>query len=214
MKQGEGKRIVLADDHDMFRQGLAGIVEREGYHVVGEAKDGHEAMRMVRRLQPSLAILDFSMPMLNGIEVARDINKRTSHTQVILLTMYDEDSYVVEALSAGIRGYVLKSQVAEDFLVALREVQRGNVYLSPGISSTALTDFNDEPGPRAKDLSDRERQVLHLIAEGHTTKSIADVLCISVKTAESHRSRIMMRLDLHNVASLVRYAIRRGIVRL
>ena len=214
MKQGEGKRIVLADDHDMFRQGLAGIVERAGYHVVGEAKDGHEAMRLVRRLQPTLAILDFSMPTLNGIEVARDINKRTSHTQVILLTMYNEDSYVVEALSAGIRGYVLKSQVAEDFLVALREVQRGNVYLSPGISSTALTAFTEQPAPRDKELSDRERQVLHLIAEGHTTKSIADMLCISVKTAESHRSRIMARLDLHNVAGLVRYAIRRGIVRL
>lgn len=213
MKMSQDKSIVLADDHAIFRQGLVGMLEREGFNIIGQAEDGHEAMRLVRRLKPAWAILDFSMPKLNGIDVALDIHKHSPATQVILLTMYDDDSCVIDALRAGIRGYVLKTQAATDLLIALHKVQRGSIYLSQGISDAVVNAYANGPDSKKNSLSDRERQVLHLIAEGHTTKSIADLLFISVKTAESHRSRIMQRLDIHNVANLVRYAIRSGIVK-
>lgn len=213
MKTTSDKRAVIADDHKMFRQGVASLLERQGYTIEGQAGNGHDAIRLVRKRRPSLAILDFSMPLLNGVDAARGIYRNSPDTKVILLTMYEDDSCVIEALKAGIRGYVLKTQAADDLLVALREVQRGSVYLSPGISDAAVQANVSSRCGQESGLTDRERQVLQLIAEGHTTKSIASLLFISVKTAESHRSRIMQRLGMHNVASLVRYAIRTGLLK-
>lgn len=205
------RRIVLADDHQMFRQGLRVLLEQAGYEVVGEASDGLELIRLVRELSPSLAILDIGMPQLNGIDAAREIAKRFPETNVMLLTMFEDEMYVLEALKVGVRGYVLKAQASADLINAVQEVLNGSVYLSPGISETvvkaSLTHRNTE-----ELLTDRERQVLQLIAEGNTTKEIANMLDVSVKTAESHRTRIMHKLDIHETATLVRYAIRRGLI--
>lgn len=207
------KRIVLADDHSMFRQGLRALLEREGFDVVGEASDGHEVVRLARQLEPSIAVLDFGMPLLNGIDAAREIHRRVPITQVLLLTMFEDDAYVLEALSAGIRGYVLKAQAATDLINAIQDVLKGSIYLSPGISETVVKAYMSKKEQPVDPLTDRERQVLQLIAEGHTTKEIATLLDLSVKTAESHRTRIMQKLDIHDTASLVRYAIRRGLIK-
>ena len=207
------KRIVLADDHSMFRQGLKALLEREGFNVVGEASNGHEAIREVKKHQPALAILDFGMPLLNGIDAAREIHKRSPDTQVLLLTMFEDDDYVLEALKAGIRGYVLKAQASTDLINAMREVMRGSVYLSPGISEAVVKAYMSKRDQPSELLTDRERQILQLIAEGHTTKKTAALLDLSVKTAESHRTRIMQKLDIHDTAGLVRYAIRRGLIK-
>lgn len=206
-------RILLADDHSMFRQGLKALLEREGFNVVAEADNGHEAIRLVRKHNPSLAILDFGMPLLNGIDAAREIHKRAPDTQVLLLTMFEDDDYVLEALKAGIRGYVLKAQASTDLINAMREVLRGSVYLSPGISEAVVKAYMSKRDQPSDLLTDRERQILQLIAEGHTTKKTASILDLSVKTAESHRTRIMQKLDIHDTAGLVRYAIRRGLIK-
>lgn len=207
------KRIVLADDHSMFRQGLMALLEREGFLVVGQASNGHEAIQLVRKHKPALAILDFGMPLLNGIDAAREIQKKVPETQALLLTMFEDDAYVLEALRAGIRGYVLKAQAATDLVNAISVVLRGSVYLSPGISEAVVKAYIAKDEPQAEPLTDRERQVLQLIAEGHTTKKTAALLGLSVKTAESHRTRIMQKLDIHETAGLVRYAIRRGLIK-
>ncbi|MEX0900001.1 MAG: response regulator transcription factor [Gammaproteobacteria bacterium] len=204
---------MLADDHPMFRQGLRSLLEKDGFEVVGEASNGHEATRMARKLTPNVAVLDLGMPMLNGVDAARDIYKRSPETQVVLLTMYEDDAYVLEALRAGIRGYVLKAQAASDLLNAIREVIRGAVYLSPGISEAVVNAYMARSELPPDPLTDRERQVLQLVAEGNTTKRIASLLGVSVKTAESHRTRMMQKLGIHETASLVRYAIRRGFIK-
>lgn len=203
---------VIADDHRMFRQAIRSLLEEEGFEVVGEAGDGHEAVKLVRRLSPQLALLDYGMPLLNGSAAAEEIQKRSPETQVVLLTMYDDETFALEAVKCGVRGYVLKQQAAQELSGALRHVLSGSIYLSPGISESvveALVSKKEQPGDL---LTAREKQVLQLIAEGNTTKDIAALLHLSVKTAESHRSNIMNRLDVHNVASLVRYAIRRGMI--
>ena len=207
------QRIMLADDHPMFRQGLRSLLEKDGFEVVGEASNGHEATRMARKLNPNVAVLDLGMPMRNGVDAARDIYPRAPETQVVLLTMYEDDAYVLEALRAGIRGYVLKAQAASDLLAAIREVIRGAVYLSPGISEAVVNAYMAKSELPPDPLTDRERQVLQLVAEGNTTKQIASLLGVSVKTAESHRTRMMQKLGIHETASLVRYAIRRGFIK-
>lgn len=206
------KSVVIADDHQMFMQGIKSLLEEEGFSVIGEATNGHEAIRLVRQHNPLIALLDLGMPLLNGIGAAQEIHKQSPQTQVVLLTAHNEEFYALEALRCGIRGYVLKNQAASELVNAMREVLRGAIYLSPGISESvvkALLSDRDEP---SEPLSGRQKQVLQLIAEGKTTKDIADLLHLSVKTAESHRSHIMQRLNIHNVASLVRYAIRRGFI--
>lgn len=205
--------ILLADDHPMFRQGLKTLLEREGFTVVAEAADGHAAARLARQLNPNIAVLDLGMPLLNGIDAARHIQKQASDTQVVLLTMYEEEAYVLEALRAGIRGYVLKAQAASDLVAAIREVLGGAMYLSPGISKTVVDAYMGKSELASDPLTNRERQVLQLVAEGMTTKKIADTLGLSVKTADSHRTRIMQKLAIHETASLVRYAIRHGLIR-
>jgi two-component system response regulator NreC len=204
---------LLADDHVLVRQGLKSLLEHAGFQVIGEASDGHEAVKLAQQLHPDVAILDLGMPVLNGVDAAREIIKTFGNEiKVILLTMYAEQSYVIAALSAGVHGYVLKSRAAANLIEAIHEVQRGNTYLSPDISRSVIATLGTEEAPGAEPLSVRERQVLQLVAEGMSTKAIADLLSISVKTAESHRSRIMQKLGIHETAGLVLYAIRRGII--
>ncbi len=205
-------RVVLADDHVLVRQSLKSLLEREGFQVVGEASDGQEALRYVESLRPHIAVMDITMPILNGLDAARALSRCSSKTTTILLTQHDEDQYVSEALKAGVKGYVLKSQVASDLVQAIQQVSRGQVYLSPGVSRAVMEAYRSKSERPADPLSARERQVLQLIAEGKSTKDVASLLGISVKTAESHRTRLMQKLDIHETASLVRYAVRRGIV--
>ena len=205
-------RIVLADDHVLVRQGLKSLLEREGFQVVAEASDGQEALSHVESLQPDIVVMDISMPTLNGLNAAQKMSRSSPKTKTILLTQHDEGQYIREALEAGVKGYVLKSQVASDLLSAIRQVSRGQVYLSPGVSNAVMEAYHSKSEKSKNPLTLRERQVLQLIAEGKSTKDVASLLGISVKTAESHRSRLMQKLDIHETASLVRYAVRRGLV--
>jgi two-component system response regulator NreC len=205
-------RVVLADDHVLVRQSLKSLLEREGFQVVAEASDGHEALRFVQSLKPDIAIMDISMPILNGLEAARQMALSSPHAKIILLTQHLEEQYLSEALEAGVKGYVLKSQVASDLLQALRQVSRGGSYLSPAVSGAVMEAYRSKSPDHKDPLTSRERQVLQLIAEGKSTKEAAVLLGISTKTAESHRTRLMQKLDIHETASLVLYAVRRGIV--
>jgi DNA-binding NarL/FixJ family response regulator len=203
-------RLVLADDHVLVRQGLRKLLEGAGFLVAGEAADGREAVQLVRSENPDVAVMDIGMPQFNGLSAALELTRTSPHVRLIVLTQHDEPQYVAEALRCGVQGYVLKSQAARDLVRAIEGVCRGEVYLSPGVAS-AVADACASSGPRGDGLSVRERQVLQLIAEGNSTKSIAGHLGISAKTVESHRSRLMRKLDIHDTAGLVRYAIRRGV---
>lgn len=205
-------RVVLADDHVLVRQGIRSLLEREKLQVIAEASDGQELTRMAEAQHPDIAVIDISMPTLNGIDAARELGRSCPKTKTILLTQHEEEQYIHEALKAGVRGYVLKSQVATDLIHAIHEVSRGGFYLSPGVSHAVVEAYRGRSDRASDPLSDRERQVLQLIAEGRSTKDVASLLGISVKTAESHRSRLMQKLDIHETASLVRYAVRRGLV--
>ena len=207
-----GVRIVLADDHVLVREGLRSLLEREGCQVLAEASDGLQALREVDSHKPDIAVLDITMPSLNGLDAAREVARTFPKTKTILLTQHDEDQYVLKALEAGVSGYVLKSQVAGDLLDAIRNISKGQIYLSPGISRALIDAYRSKSAMPRDRLTVRERQVLQLIAEGKSTKETATLLGITVKTAESHRTRLMQKLDIHETASLVRYAVRNGIV--
>lgn len=205
-------RVILADDHVLVRQGLRSLLERDKFQVVAEASDGQELIQLAEKLVPDVAVVDISMPTLNGIDAARELGRACPKTKVILLTQHEEEQYIHEALRASVKGYVLKSQVASDLVHALQQVSRGGIYLSPGVSQAVVEAYRTRSENPSDPLSSRERQVLQLIAEGRSTKDVASLLGISVKTAESHRSRLMQKLDIHETASLVRYAVRRGLV--
>jgi len=205
-------RVLLADDHEIVRQGLRVLLEREGFQVVGEASDGHQAAKLCEANHPEVAILDLSMPLLNGVDAAREIMKANPRTKVVLLTMHTEDHLILESLRAGVTGYVLKTKAASELVQALRAVCRGEMFLTQSISRTIVQAFLQNTPVPGNPISDRERQVLQLVAEGKTTKEIASFLGISVKTAESHRSNLMDKLNIHDTAGLVRYAIRIGLI--
>jgi two-component system response regulator NreC len=205
-------KVVLADDHTLVRQGLKSLLEREGIQVVGEAQDGHEVLQLAAKHSPDVAVIDISMPLLNGLDAARELKRSSPKTKTILLTRHDEDEYLIEALRAGVKGYVLKNQAASDLVHAIQLVCRGQVYLSPGMSSVVVDAYLSKTELPVDPITSREREVLQLIAEGKSTKDIASLLGISVKTADSHRSLLMRKLDIHEVASLVRYAVRKGLV--
>jgi DNA-binding NarL/FixJ family response regulator len=205
-------RILLADDHVIVRQGLKALLEREGFAVVAEAEDGQAAVRQARERCPDVAVLDFSMPLLNGLDAAVEIIRACPRARAILLTMHTDDHYVLSALQAGIKGYVVKTQASSDLVRAIHEVLRGMMYLSPGVSEAVVQAYLAKSEMPADPLTSREREVLQLVAEGKSTKEVAGLLGISFKTAESHRTRILKKLDLHETAGLVRYAVRRGLI--
>jgi len=205
-------RLLLADDHAVVRHGLRAVLEREGFQIVGEGCDGQDAVRLAPTVRPDVAILDIGMPLLNGLDAARELRKISQNIKVILLTRHDEPQYVTEALRAGVKGYVLKSQAATDLVEAIRQVARGGIYLSPNMSGAVVEAYLSKTEPALDPLTPRERQVLQMVGEGKSTKDVARLLGISTKTAESHRARLMHKLDIHETASLVRYAIRRGLV--
>jgi DNA-binding NarL/FixJ family response regulator len=185
---------------------------REGFNILGEASNGVEAVRMAEQFQPELAVLDLSMPLMNGIVAIGQIRKISPRTKNILLTMYTDEYHILDALRAGVKGCVLKTQAAEHLILAIREVCAGGLYLSPAVSGAVVEAYLAKTELPYDPLTDRERQVLQLVAEGNTTKQIAVILGVTAKTAETHRVKVMGKLDIHSTAGLVRYAIRRGLI--
>ncbi|HEV8700762.1 MAG TPA: response regulator transcription factor [Candidatus Polarisedimenticolia bacterium] len=217
MAPGKRTRILVADDHTIVRQGLRAILEGEpDMEVVGEAADGREAVKKAVCLAPDVVIMDVSMPKMNGLEATARIVKDNPSIRVVALTMHSSEEYVYSLLKAGAKGYLLKESVSSDLVEAIHAVEGGGTYLHPSISNRVVEGYLK--GPQAGThagmvdvLTPREREILQLIAEGHTNKEIAGLLGLSVKTIENHRTRIMDKLEIHNVAGLTRYAIERGI---
>jgi len=209
-----GITVVLADDHAVVRSGVRLLLEMEGFEVTGEAADGHEAVRLVRELSPEIAVLDRAMPLLNGIDAAREIRRIAPRTKMILLTMDTDERHHLEALRAGFRGCVLKSYEARELIRAIHAVAEGGTYLHAGLSRVVVEAYLAGAELQPDLLSSRERQVLQLLAEGKRTREVAALLGLNIKTAESHRTRIMKKLDLKETAGLVRYALREGVTQL
>jgi two-component system response regulator NreC len=205
-------RVVLADDHLIVRQGLRLLLEKEHIEVIGEASNGLEAIELIRQSLPDIAVLDYEMPQLGGLGVLTEMPRISPKTGSIILTRHMEEPYAIEALRAGARGYVLKTQAGNDVVAAVQHVHRGEVYLSPRISKAVVEAYLAGTDLQSVALTSRERQVLQLVGEGRSTKQIAALLGISVKTADSHRTTLMDKLDIHQVAGLVRYAIRSGLI--
>lgn len=210
--------VLLVEDHAIVRQGLRRLLEERGLVVAGEASDGRQAVKMARELDPDIVIMDITLPRLGGIEATRKIRKMNPGTKVIMLTIHDEESFIYKSLDAGANGYMVKDKATDDLLDAIDTVMRGEVYLSPNFSPKVLDSYRklSKSGRKSIDdfsrLTNREREILQLIAEGYTSKEIANMLFISVKTVENHRANIMNKLDIHETAGLVRYAIRIGLV--
>jgi DNA-binding NarL/FixJ family response regulator len=204
-------RVLLADDHAILRDGLKAILKENNVEVVGEAADGLQAVRACAQLAPEIALLDISMPLLNGIDAAREIRKVSPTTKVMILTMHADERYVLAALRAGVSAYVVKNKAASNLIQAIDATSNGEVFLSPCISKAVVQAYLTSDAP-VDPLSSREREVLQLIAEGKNVKEIGDLLGISTKTAESHRANIMQSLGINDVAGLVRYAIKEGLI--
>jgi two-component system response regulator NreC len=212
-------RILLADDHTLVRQGLRKVLEeRPDWEVVAEAGDGREAVRLAEQFKPDICILDVAMPLLNGVEATRQIARRVPTARILVLSMYSDEAYVAQILQAGAAGYILKDSADVDLIQAVSEVARGKSFFSPRIARVMLDDYVRQRADkgiadRFDSLSDREREVFQLIAEGKVNKEIAALLSISLSTVETHRARIMEKLDLHSAAEIVLYAVRRGVIR-
>lgn len=209
--------IVLADDHHIVRQGLRSLLEAEpDFSVVGETGDGLETAQLVERLQPHVLVLDLMMPGLSGLEVTRRVSRRSPQTRIVILSMHADEAHVLEALRVGAAAYVLKESTAAELVRAVREAAAGRRYLSPPLSERAIEAYVQKAESTALDpyerLTAREREVLHLVAEGHTNTQIADRLFISRRTVETHRANLMRKLDLQSQTDLISYALRRGIL--
>jgi len=207
-------RILLADDHLVVRQGLRSLLEQGGFVVVGEATDGQEAVRLARTVRFDVAVLDVSMPRMNGIDSAREIMSFAPNSRIVMLTVHTEERQIADALRAGIRGYIIKTQAADELINAIREVAGGGTYVSPQVSTLLLAAYINGSALGRNPLTVRERQVLQLVAEGRTTKEVAHSLGVTAKTAECYRSRLKVKLGIHDTAGLVRYAIRHGLIQL
>lgn len=206
-------RVLLADDHAVVRQGFRLILSSQpDIEVLAEAGNGREAVELATRLKPDVAVVDVSMPELNGIEATRRIVESSPHTRVLALSMHKDAVYVREILRAGARGYLLKDAVDTEFLTAIRAIARGDGYLSPAVSGAVLDDYRRNVSDPLDLLTSREREVLQMIAEGKTNKEIANLLSLSVYTVDAHRGRLMEKLNVHSVTELVRFAVRKGIV--
>jgi DNA-binding NarL/FixJ family response regulator len=207
-------RILIADDHGIVRGGMKLLIDRQpDMEVVGEAEDGVEAVEMALKLKPDLAVLDVSMPRLTGLQAARQIKAHLPDCQVLILSMHDDQRYVFEALKAGASGYVLKREVDQSLLDAVRAVHRGEAFLTNAVERSLIREWMSDSatGPE-EPLSPREQEVLKLIAEAHTNKSIAETLHLAEKTVESHRANILRKLGMRDRVELVRYAVRRGLI--
>lgn len=211
-------RILLADDHTIVRQGLRKILEENrDWQVVGEAGNGRDAVRLALELQPEVAILDIGMPLLNGIEAARQIARRLPDTKILILSMHADEAYIIQALEAGAKGYLLKDTADADLLGAATAVIRGKSFFSPAVARVMLDDYVRRLRDRGivdryDTLSEREREIFQLIAEGKTNKEIAEILGVSPSTIETHRGHIMEKLDVHSAVEMVLYAVRKGII--
>ena len=211
-------RVLLADDHGIVRRGLRSLLESQsGIDVVGEAADGFEALRLCTELNPDILILDVAMPKMNGIDVAARLQKLERPPSVIVLSMHTDESYIIRALAAGARGYLLKDATDEDLLPAIRSVVAGKPFFSPAVTAVLMEDYMRQLQARGLSdsyhlLTDRERQVLQLLAEGRSNKEVATLLDVGVSTVETHRANLMQKLSLHNTAEIVLYAVRKGII--
>ncbi len=212
-------RILLADDHGIVRRGLKSLLEsRPGLEVIGEAADGLEALRLCGELSPDLLIIDISMPKMNGIEVASRVQKLERPPGIIILSMHADESYIMRALGAGARGYLVKDATDEDLLPAVKAVAAGKPFFSPAVSAILMEDYVRQLRTRGLSdsyelLTDREREVLQLLAEGRSNKEVAALLDVGLSTVETHRANLMQKLSLHNTAEIVLYAVRKGIIR-
>jgi DNA-binding NarL/FixJ family response regulator len=209
-------RVLLADDHTLVRAGIRGLLAGlAGVEVVGEVGDGHEALRLAETLHPGVVLLDIGMPGLNGLEAAARLAKLDPMIRVVILSMHMSEEYVLQALRAGAAGYLLKGADVAELEVAVRAVARGETYLSPAVSKRVVDDYvrrtSETPDPLAV-LTSRQREILQLVAEGNTSKEIANHLGLSHRTVEAHRNQMMKRLDVHDVTGLVRFAVRVGLV--
>jgi DNA-binding NarL/FixJ family response regulator len=202
--------VLLVEDHSVVREGLTMLLQQAGFLIAGEAGDGHTAITMAEQLQPQVVVLDIGLPLLNGLDAARAIRKLSPRSKLVFLSMHAERHYVIEGLRIGARAFVLKSQAGKELVQAVIAAARNRTHISPEIAAHLAESLGDE---RASDpLTPRERQVLQLVAEGKTSKEIASLLAISIKTAETHRASTMEKLDIHETAGLVRYAIRCGMI--
>lgn len=209
-------RVLVADDHTLVRAGIRGLLEGlDSVEVVGEAGDGQETLRLAESVRPDIVLLDVGMPGLNGLDVAARLTAQHPSMRVLILSMHTSEEYVLRALRAGCAGYLLKGSAVAELELAIRAVARGETYLSPAVSKHVMDDYVRRTGGATdpiEALTARQREVLQLVAEGHTSKDIAERLGLSFKTVEAHRAQIMERLGIHDVASLVRFAVRMGLI--
>ncbi len=216
------KRVLIADDHALVREGIASFLKLcDDVEVVAEASDGVEAIEKTNKLHPDIVIMDINMPKLGGLEATIEIKKTHPDVKVLVLTQYEDRAYIARFLKAGVSGYLLKKAVGSDLIAALQAIIRGELYLYPSVASEVVEEYlhpSAKPAEAAEDpyekLTDREKQVLKLVAEGYTHKEVADMLCISVKTVVAHQSNIGEKLGIHNQAGLIKFAIRKGIIKI
>jgi len=210
-------RVLLADDHGIVRRGLRGLLEAEGLTIVGEAADGLEAVHLCEEQHPDLLILDIGMPKLSGIEVAARAQKMSRPPGVIILSVHGDESYIMRALAAGANAYLLKSATDEDLIPAVHAVAAGKPFFSPGVTAVLVEDYIRRLQQRGLTdsyhlLTDREKEVLQLLAEGRSSKEVASLLNLGLSTVETHRANLMQKLNLHNTAEIVLYAVRKGLI--
>lgn len=210
-------RVVVADDHAIMRDGIRALIQpEEDLVVIGEAEDGRAAVELAEKLQPDVVLMDIAMPLLNGLEATRQIKRDHPEIQVLVLTMYDHDEYVRQVLATGASGYVLKRAAAGELVSAIRAVARGDAVLSPAVTRIVINEYlrgeKIQAESEPEKLTPREREVLQLIAEGHTSREIARVLNLSIKTVQAHRTSLMQKLDLHDRGELIKYAIQKKII--
>ena len=208
-------RVILADDHVLVRAGMSALINKiEGVEVIAEASDGREVLQLVEKLKPDLVLMDIAMPGMSGLEALNRLVKSAPDVRIIILSMHTNEEYIMQALRIGAGGYLLKDSATSELELAIKAVKKQNTYLSPAVSKLVV-DYVQRMGAEPdllEQLTPRQREILQLLAEGKTTRSVANTLQISMKTVESHRNQIMERLDIHDLASLVRYAVRVGLV--
>jgi two-component system response regulator NreC len=211
-------RIIITDDHRLIREGLRSLLESQGFQVVGEAEDGRSAVKLAKKLDPDAVIIDISMPGLNGIEATRQIHQEAPQVKVIVLSMRSDRRAVLAAFAAGASGYLLKEAAFEEMVVAIKVALKGQTYLSPAIAHVVVRNsieyWSASAEPMGRGISSREREILQLVAEGRSSKEMAESLYVSVKTIETHRKQIMNKLNLHSIAELTKYAVREGVTSL